>query len=394
MIKMKKYSQNGLAVLLLIVCFSSYSCSQQIKDSSSNTSRIISGAQLEKLFEKPSCLEGYSPNQTGPLYREGTDRNIPPDSTFTVQVIKIPSDNLLINGWLYLPLGESKCPLIVLTNGGGDDSRPIKSLSDFIAPVLAHCGIAAFVHDKRGTGESEGDFIKTTYDDYVKDAGNCAIYLSKHTRINPDMIGIMGGSEGGRIAVLAAIRFPVIKYVISYAGTVVSPQEDRLYATLGNLKSRGISDSVTNLITPVWKKSFSAWASNNPAEHEKVKEEILEMRKIFDMRILPFTKEEMDTIPAFSAVLPTWYSLPSDYMTELEHFNKKWFAIFGEVDQTVPTEASVKNILHYMEKSGNKDYSIAVIPKCGHAPVNVETQIMIRIDNMIINWINDNILKN
>jgi hypothetical protein len=44
--------------------------------------------------------------------------------------------------------------------------------------------------------------------------------------------------------------------------------------------------------------------------------------------------------------------------------------------------ASVRNIGHYMNLSGSKDCDIAVIPKCGHAPVNIETKRMIRIDNL------------
>jgi hypothetical protein len=47
-----------------------------------------------------------------------------------------------------------------------------------------------------------------------------------------------------------------------------------------------------------------------------------------------------------------------------------------------------------MKISGNKYYDIAVIPKCGHAPVDVETKRLIRIDNLIINWLNENVLEN
>ena len=381
-----------LAFMLFISLSANLSCQQKVEDKS-DKSHIISEAQLEELMKKPPCLEQYQPNQYGPLYRIGSNDDEPDDSTFTVEKIKIPSEGLLINGWLYLPLGEGKFPLVVLTNGGGDGRRPIKSLSDWIAPILAHCGIAAFVHDKRGTGESEGIFVETTYNDYINDAGNCAIYLSKHKKINPDLIGVLGGSEGGRIAVITASRYPIVKFVISFAGTVVSTEEDRLYAQMGGYRSGGISDSVINLITPLWKKSFAAWASNDPAEHEKVNKEIIEWRKSFDKEILPWTKEEMDSIPEFSDVLSTWYSMPNDYLTELEHFNKKWLAIFGEVDKVVPTEASIKNIIHYMSISGNKDYTIAVIPKCGHAPVNIETKRMVRIDNLTINWLNENVLK-
>jgi hypothetical protein len=80
-------------------------------------------------------------------------------------------------------------------------------------------------------------------------------------------------------------------------------------------------------------------------------------------------------------------------MTELSHFNKKWLAIFGEADRVVPTEASIKNILHYMSLSGNKDYNIALIPEMGHVPVNVKTKRMVRIDNLVINWLDENVIN-
>jgi len=380
-----------LFVLIFSLLITSCTYSQQKTNEVAPGSRILTSVQLQKLMEKPECLEGYRTAQSGPLIRLDAKEGEKPDSTFTVEKIRVPSDGLLITGWLYLPLGDGNFPLIVLTNGGGDGSMPIKSLSDWIAPILAHCGYAAFVHDKRGTGESEGVFTKTTYNDYITDAGNCAIYLSKHEKINPDLIGVLGGSEGGRIAVMAASRYPVINFVVSFAGSVVSMVDDRWYAQAGGLRSRGNSDSVINAVKPIWMRSLAAWRSNDPAEHQKADQEILDWRQKTSMTLLPATKEECDNDPSLSVYLSTWNSIPNDYLTELGHFRKKWFAIFGEVDQVVPTQASIGNIQKYMTMSGNQEYDIAVIPKCGHAPVDTETKRLIRIDNLILNWLNANV---
>lgn len=380
-----------LFVLILSLLLPACTYSQQETNEAAPESRILTSVQLQKLMEKPECLEGYRTAQSGPLIRLDAKEGEKPDSTFRVEKIRVPSDGFLITGWLYLPLGDGNFPLIVLTNGGGDGSMPIKSLSDWIAPILAHCGYAAFVHDKRGTGESEGVFSKTTYNDYITDAGNCAIYLSKHGKINPDLIGVLGGSEGGRIAVMAASRYPVINFVVSFAGSVVSMVDDRWYAQMGGLRSRENSDSVINAVKPIWMRSLAAWASNDPAEHQKADKEILEWRQMISMALLPATKEECDNDPALSVYLSTWNSIPNDYLTELGHFRKKWFAMFGEVDQVVPTQASIKNIQHYMTMSGNQEYDIAVIPNCGHAPVDIDTKRLIRIDHLILNWLNEHV---
>ncbi len=386
---------NSLKILIVLplsfFCISLVYCQYNPEDKKVD-SRIYSKSQLEELMKRPACLEGYQSNQSGPLSRIDAKDGEKSDSTFTVEKIKIPSDGLMITGWLYLPLGEGKFPLIVLTNGGGDGTRQIKSLSDWIAPILAHCGYAAFVHDKRGTGESEGVFVASTYEDFIQDAGNCTKWLSKHPRINSDKIGIMGGSEGGLIAVSAACRYPEIKFVISYAGTVVTGIEDRLNAQLNGMIDSGVlNDTLLPVIKPLWEKSFRAWASHDPAEHQKVDLMIDQWREHYNRQLLPYKNREMDSIPAFSLILPTWNSIGFDYLTELESFTKPWLSIFGEVDRVVPTQASVRNIGKFMGKSGNTKYSIAVIPRCGHAPVDTETHRLVRIDNLLLNWLNQNV---
>lgn len=371
---------------VIVWCFSN-SLFAQISDSGTINAHIYNSEQIDSLLMAPDCLKGYFTNQTGYLTKIDSSGGASIDTTFTIQQIKIPSEDIYINGWLYLPLSNDKHPLIILTNGGGNATRNIRSFSDWLAPALAHCGIAAFIHDKRGTGESEGDFAKTTYEDYITDAGNCAVYLSKHPGINSEIVGIAGASEGGRVAVIAASRYSEIKFVISFEGTVVSAVDDRINAQKGWLRGLNLPDSTFREIMDLHEKSIRAWASNDPEEHEKVNQHIVEMRDKYNAQLLPYTKEEMDSIPAFVTALPTWYSLHYDYMSEMEFFTKKWLAIFGADDQVVPTRESVENIIHYMKISGNNDYNVAVIPDCGHGLINLKTNRVIRINYMIINWI-------
>jgi uncharacterized protein len=365
----------------------------QVSDSVTDDPHVYHAKQVDSYLQKPVCLQGYFTNQTGYLTKVDSSGSGSFDTTFSVEQIKILSNDVYINGWLYVPFGDEKYPLVVLTNGGGNITRNNRSFSDWMAPILAHCGIAAFVHDKRGTGASEGIYRNTTYEDYITDAGNCAVYLSKHERINPGLIGVAGASEGGRIAVIAASRYPEIKFVISFEGTVVSSVDDRIHAQTGWLKSLNLPDSTFRAVLDLHEKSIRAWASNEPGAHKKLQAEIYEMREKYDARLLPFPKEEMDSIPAFDFVLPTWYSLPFDYMSEMQYFSKKWLAIFGEEDQVVPTAESVKNIIYYMKLSGNADYNIAIIPDCGHGVISTKTNRIIRVDNMIIHWIKGNVLS-
>jgi len=245
---------------------------------------VLSQEQMDAAFTKPGCLDGYRPSQSGPLIPLDRGDGEPLDTTFTVEPRWIDSDGFRIRGWLYLPKAEGPFPLVVLTNGGGGDRSPTKSLSDFIAPVFAHCGVAAFVHDKRGTGESDGVFRDTTYEDYIRDTGNSAVALSEDPRIDPDRIGVMGGSEGGRIAVSSASRFPVFSFAISMMGPLQSMKEDRFYAQLNGLRVQGSSDSLLAQVEPIWRGIIDAWASDDPAQHARIDEEILAAQKLLTSR--------------------------------------------------------------------------------------------------------------
>jgi pimeloyl-ACP methyl ester carboxylesterase len=95
----------------------------------------------------------------------------------------------------------------------------------------------------------------------------------------------------------------------------------------------------------------------------------------------------------YRAALPTWNSMPNDYLSEMEHFTKPWLAIFGEVDTVVPTSQSVRNIQSLMAVSGNTDCAIVVLPRVGHAPVEVDTKRMVRIDNIVLNWLDAHLIR-
>lgn len=371
-------------VFLLFVLNTTTSNVYSQKNNSGSTvfSPIASEVRLTKLLESPLRLNGYFPDQNGFLGKPDANGNMVKDTTFTVEKSIIPSEGFQITGWLYIPKQPGKFSLLILANGGSG-----KSLSEWIAPILAHCGIAAFVHDKRATGESEGNINTTTYDDYVSDIGNIAKTLSEHPQINPDKIGVFGGSEGGRMAYLAAARFPLIKIAASYAGDVTSTYDSRMFTTTNWLKSKNISDSVLTKVLPLWEKSFDAWINNNAEDHEHVNQEILDYRKHFGQDILPFLKEEVDSI--YTGLLPTWNSMKNDYLTELGQFRKPWLTIFGGLDVVVPTHICIKNIIHYMKQSGNRDYEIFILPKCGHAPVDNITRQLVRIDHILINWLKE-----
>lgn len=347
---------------------------------------LLGPMEMKAAMEKPACLLGYRPAQEGPLIREDAPEGAPRDSTFLVEPVQFRSEGFLINGWLYLPQEGTDFPLVVLTNGGGDDERAIKSLSNFIAPVLAHCGVAAFVHDKRGTGQSEGVFRETDYEDYINDTGNAALFLSGDPRFDPDRIGVLGGSEGGRVAVIAANRFAVFGFVISLMGPTIGMVEDRYLAEENAWKGRNPDREDWAEIGPFWRGLIQAFAQDDPAALREADDRIVAAREKYPRAVLPFTSREMQGGGIHDRFLSTWRSLKYDYVSEMEESGKPWLAVFGGEDSVVPPELNIREIHRTTSLSGNPDVSVIVFPHSSHAPVDSETGQRILFENPILNW--------
>lgn len=121
--------------------------------------------------------------------------------------VHIDSADHTLEGTLTLPAPETTDALIsvLLIAGSGPldrDQNSAKGKLDIfndVANHLAEAGIASLRYDKRGCGNSEGDFHTTGHSDLVEDACACARFLQQHTRQSASLY-LLGHSEGTLIA--------------------------------------------------------------------------------------------------------------------------------------------------------------------------------------------------
>jgi pimeloyl-ACP methyl ester carboxylesterase len=110
----------------------------------------------------------------------------------------------------------------VLVHGSGAENR------EYMLPwarfVIRH-GIAVLGYDKRGVGESTGDWNAATYEDLAGDAVAAVEYLKTRRDIDSAHIGLLGISQAGWIMPLAAVRSKDVAFLISISGAGVTPAE-------------------------------------------------------------------------------------------------------------------------------------------------------------------------
>jgi len=109
-------------------------------------------------------------------------------------------------GTLCLPNDHGPHPVALMVHGSGpldrNENLPGQSLNAFntIAHHLVQRGIASLRYDKRGCGESEGDFYRTGHHELVEDAHRWLQELDSHPECRSDALYVLGHSEGTVIA--------------------------------------------------------------------------------------------------------------------------------------------------------------------------------------------------
>ncbi len=83
---------------------------------------------------------------------------------------------------------------------------------------MSRLGLATFRYDKRGCGQSEGDFNTASLFDLVDDAVSAWQWLRNIPEIDAERIGVLGQSEGAVIALMLAAQNPDIYFYIWQGG--------------------------------------------------------------------------------------------------------------------------------------------------------------------------------
>jgi pimeloyl-ACP methyl ester carboxylesterase len=126
-------------------------------------------------------------------------------------------------GTLTLPAGPGPFTALLLITGSGrqDRDETVAGHKPFLvlADTLTRAGYAVLRVDDRGVGGSSGDLAAADYDVLVGDVVVGVDYL--RSRSDVERVGLLGHSEGGYLAPLAAQRCADVAFVVLMAGPAV-----------------------------------------------------------------------------------------------------------------------------------------------------------------------------
>ncbi len=145
------------------------------------------------------------------------------------QFVSIPNGSHNVPGIVVSPSGATKdkpTPTVLLLHGTGGNKNELGDIYKRLAAQLASRGYASLRIDFAGGGDSSQPYVENNFDDSVADALKSVEFLANYSGIDNNRIGVLGYSQGGRIAQVVAARAPKVKALATWASAPSNGVED------------------------------------------------------------------------------------------------------------------------------------------------------------------------
>lgn len=318
--------------------------------------------------------------------------------------------NITLAGTLTYPKEGENFPVVILVSGSGPQNRNEELLGHkpflVIADFLTRNGIAVLRYDDRGVGKSTGNFSSATTLDFVGDALSAVGFLKSKDQINKNQIGIIGHSEGGLIAPLAAVQSEDVAFIIMMAGPGLRGKEILVLQTELILSANGEPEDEIKKGAGLNEQLYGILLSEKDSASVSS-----QLRDVFERAYIEMTDKEKTQIGdkdifmerQFSMMQSPWfkYFLAYDPYETLTKVSCPVLAINGEKDLQVPSKENLAMIEKAFKEAEKENYKLVELPGLNHlfqtaktgSPMEYST-IEETISPSALNVIKDWILEN
>ncbi|MEN5436755.1 alpha/beta hydrolase [Sphingobacterium faecium] len=256
----------------------------------------------------------------------------------TINPINFTSKKIKLSGAIY----AAKDPKagVVIVHGSGQELRSIE-----LASFLANNGISVLTYDKRGVGESGGEYAgpevgTNNIDPYnlnllATDVQEALKTLKEFIQDNNVPVGLLGGSQAGWIIPIAADKCKKTDFIVLLSGPVIP--------TLEQLR-------------------FQFFTNGN--------------RNFWD------THSELEVRQHISNAPDKFQFVNTDPVKSLKRLKIPGLWLFGDKDIQVPIRLSIEKLESL--KSEGKDFDYKIFPNFGH---NISISASMEPTKFAIGWI-------
>ena len=186
--------------------------------------------------------------QAAPAEKRTFQRVYLADVEYTEVFFRNEAQDLNLAGMLFIPDGEGPFPAVVIIHGSRESYRD-RNWYLTLSSYMQKNGVAVLLPDKRGSEKSEGDWYTSSFEDLATDTLAAVDFMKSQEIVEVSRIGIIGMSQGGIIAPVAASQSPDLDFVVNMTGSSVTMHEQLLYEFNYEARETGFLPGVSNLIS-------------------------------------------------------------------------------------------------------------------------------------------------
>jgi pimeloyl-ACP methyl ester carboxylesterase len=301
---------------------------------------------------------------------------------YRTEEVRYASGDVALAGLLMLPQERGPVPGAVIIQGSGRSDRT-NPWARAIAEELVKSGVAVLLTDKRGSGASGGEWQTAGFDELAGDALAGVAALRARADVDPSRVGLVGLSQGGWIAPLAAARSPHVAFVIDVSGAAVSYAEQSFHEMGNTARQAGLSDAAVAEVLALNRAAGDYLVGGDWAAYERARQHVLgtDARPVAegfpaaeDARIWTFLRKSFAYDP-----MPYWIVLRQPVLV-----------VYGADDErdNVPVAASVQRLERGFASAGKRNARILVVPGAGHALIDPATrELMPAFTGALAEWV-------
>ena len=276
--------------------------------------------------------------------------------------VEVHNGDVVLRGELLVPVTSGRHPAIVLAPGSGPATRHVGMWNVFFVRL----GMAVLSLDKRGAGESTGDWRAASMDDLAGDWLAGVAFLKSRSDIDPKRIGVHGSSQGGWTAPLMAARSSDVAFMIVRAGSGTNIADTILHEVEWGAREKGLSEAEISEGMTAARTAMTLMARGASTEE-------------YDVAMKPFRSHDSwsDIFPVIDETPRgrNWIRLNAacdsvDSVRKI-HVPILWF--LADNDHNVPTAISAPRLRQAFDDAGNHDATLIVLKNAAHGFLSTPT---------------------
>lgn len=276
------------------------------------------------------------------------------------------SGDVDLAGLWFLPPGPGPFPAAVFIRGSGPSNRE-SYWARAVIDVLTREGVAVLLPDKRGSDGSEGDWRTADFDDLADDALSAVDFVRARPEIRESEVGLVGLSQGGKIAPVAAARSDDVAFVIDLSGAATSFVEQvswEMYHTFreAGLEGRSLQEALVLQVTAErYVEAAVSWAHYEEVLNSAMRGPWDEVAEGFPASRESWRWDFFRRVGDFDP-LPHWRAVEQPVLV-----------VYGQDDRNAPAVRSGYLLIRAFLEEEHSDWTVRILPDTGHGLWNPDS---------------------